>query len=186
MPHKSRIDYVKSQKIIHWVMALLIMLDLFVAQKFGREMELWDRLESRIDHASVGLLVTFLFILRLILRYRYGAPTLPVLMPRWQVVLAKLGHSALYALMGLLMLSGILSAIFASHPIQVYGLYDLAFANHNADFFNTIRGFHEFCTNALIAIIFIHIAAAIYHHFVVKDETMINMTKFWITKRTPK
>ena len=84
------------------------------------------------------------------------------------------------------MLSGILSAIFASHPIQVYGLYDLAFANHNAEFFNTIRGFHEFCTNALIAIIFIHIAAAIYHHFVVKDETMINMTKFWITKRTPK
>ena len=37
-------------------------------------------------------------------------------------------------------------------------------------FSTTIRGFHEFCTNALIAIIFIHVAAAIYHHFVVKDE----------------
>ena len=54
-------DYVKSQKIIHWMMAFLIMLDLVIAQKFGGEMELWDRLESRVDHATVGLIVTFLF-----------------------------------------------------------------------------------------------------------------------------
>ena len=33
-------DYVKSQKIIHWMMAFLIMLDLVIAQKFGGEMEL--------------------------------------------------------------------------------------------------------------------------------------------------
>lgn len=113
MPYKICIDYIKSQKIIHWIMALFIMLDLFVAQKFDREMQLWDRLESRIDHASVGLLVTFLFILHLILRYRHGAHTPPMLMPRWQVVTAKLGHDALYTLMGLLMLSGIMSTTFA-------------------------------------------------------------------------
>ena len=54
-----------------------------------------------------------LFILHLILRYRHGAHTPPMLMPRWQVVTAKLGHYALYTLMGLLMLSGIMSATFA-------------------------------------------------------------------------
>ena len=71
------IDYLKTQKIIHWMMAIIIMLDLNVAQKFGGEMELWDRLESRVDHAQAGLIVTFLFFLRLFLRYRYGAPALP-------------------------------------------------------------------------------------------------------------
>ncbi len=50
MPHKIRMDYIKSQ-IIHW--------------------------SQWIDQASVGLLVTFLYILRLILRYRHGAPTPP-------------------------------------------------------------------------------------------------------------
>ncbi len=79
--------------------------------------------------------------------------------------------------MGLLMLSGIMSAIFAQHPILVYRLYELASANHNVDFFNAIRGVHEFFTHAIIAIIFIHVA--------VKDETMINITKFWITRRSP-
>ena len=54
----SRSDYLISQKVIHWLMAFLIILDLNIAQKFGGEMELWDRLESRVDHATVGILVT--------------------------------------------------------------------------------------------------------------------------------
>ena len=55
-------DYLKSQKIIHWLMALAIMIDLNVAQKFGGEMQLWDRLESRAEHATMGLIITFLLI----------------------------------------------------------------------------------------------------------------------------
>ena len=58
----SRSDYLISQKVIHWLMAFLIILDLNIAQKFGGEMELWDRLESRVDHATVGILVTVLFL----------------------------------------------------------------------------------------------------------------------------
>ena len=88
----SRSDYLISQKVIHWLMAFLIILDLNIAQKFGGEMELWDRLESRVDHATVGILVTTLFIFRIILRYMYGAPALPNSMPNWQKLSAKIGH----------------------------------------------------------------------------------------------
>jgi len=63
-------------------MAFVIMLDLNIAQKFGGEMELWDRLESREDHATMGLIITFLFLLRIVLRYRYGKPSLPSSMPK--------------------------------------------------------------------------------------------------------
>ena len=105
------IDYLKTQKIIHWMMAIIIMLDLNVAQKFGGEMELWDRLESRVDHAQAGLIVTFLFFLRLFLRYRYGAPALPAEMPHWQVISAKAGHYGLYVLTSII--SGLLLPRFA-------------------------------------------------------------------------
>ena len=175
-------DYQKSQKIIHWLMAIAIMIDLRVAQKFGGEMELWDRLESRADHATMGLIITFLLFLRIFLRYRYGAPSLPSSMSKWQVFAAQAGHYGLYILMGALVLTGIVSATFASDPIMVFGLYDLAFANHNLNFFMIIRGIHEFCTNAIIALILIHILAAIYHHFILKDNTTSNMSKFWMTK----
>ena len=83
------LDYLRIQKIIHWLMAIIIMLDLNIAQKFGGEMELLDRLESRVDHATAGMIVTFLFILRILLRYRYGAPSLPQTMPSWQTYFGK-------------------------------------------------------------------------------------------------
>jgi cytochrome b561 len=84
-------DYLQSQKIIHWLMATAIMIDLNVAQKFGGEMQLWDRLESRADHATMGLIITFLLILRIILRYKYGAPSLPNSMTKWQILAAQVG-----------------------------------------------------------------------------------------------
>ena len=83
--------------------------------------------------------------------------------------------------MGTLMLTGIISANFASDPIMVFGLYDLAFANHDADLLLIVRGIHEFCTNAIIALIVVHIFAAIYHHFIAKDKKTLNMTRFWKT-----
>ena len=104
-------------------------------------------------------------------------------MAKWQVLAAQVGHYGLYILMGALVLTGIISATYASDPILVFNSYDLAFANHNDDVFKIVRGIHEFCTNAIIALIVIHILAAIYHHFVLKDSTTSNMTKFWTTKK---
>ena len=106
-------------------MAIIIMLDLNIAQKFGGEMELLDRLESRVDHATAGMIVTFLFILRILLRYRYGAPSLPN-NALWQTYLAKIGHFGLYFLMGLLIVSGITTANFTNDPIVVFGLFNLS------------------------------------------------------------
>jgi cytochrome b561 len=163
-------------------MSILIMLDLVIAQKFGGDMELWDRLESRVDHATAGMIVAFLFILRIILRYRYGAPSLPSTMPVWQTYMAKAGHYGLYFLMGLLIISGITTANFTTDPIIVFGLINLSSEVNNVEMFNLIRGVHEFATNAIIALISIHILAAIYHHFIVKDDTTKNMLKFWTRK----
>ena len=78
---KNKPDYSVAQKAIHWVMAILITMDLFVAQKLGNVMEDWDRLESRVDHGSLGTIIGILFVTRLVLRFRTGAPPLPQGMP---------------------------------------------------------------------------------------------------------
>ena len=80
-----------------------------------------------------------------------------------------------------LIITGISMASFASDPIIVFCL-DMAFLTHNENIFSLIRGFHEFCTNAIIALILIHILAALYHQFLAKDETTMNMLKFWQSK----
>ena len=78
--------------ILHWLIAIAIMLDLVIAQKFGGAMEDWDRFESRSDHASVGTLVAALFVVRLYLRLKHGAPSLPPEMSACQKLMAHLAR----------------------------------------------------------------------------------------------
>jgi len=128
MSHASRpqsSDFAVAQKIVHWLMAVLIMVDLAVAQKFGDVMADWDRFQSRSDHAGVGTLLAILLLLRLYLRWRYGAPALPVAMPAWQQNLAGAAHWLLYGLMGLLIASGLIAATAANSVIEPFGLFAL-------------------------------------------------------------
>ena len=172
-------DYRVGQKVIHWLMSILIILDLFVAQKFGRPMEEWDRLESRMDHASVGIIVTIAFIIRLYYRFRHGAPPLPEGMPDWQVWAAKAGHFLMYFFIGVLVLSGMATAVNAAAPLSLFGSLDITLGRSNEDIFQLIRPFHEFATNAVIVLIVIHVLAALHHHFIAKDDSTVKMLRFW-------
>ena len=171
-------DYTVIQKALHWLMAGIIMLDLFVAQKFGNTMGIADRLESRVDHSTMGLLVLSLFIIRLVLRFIYGAPKEDVASPVWQVWLAKLAHGLLYVLMGLLVASGLLTAMSATSPIEIVGVFDITFGRVNDTLFDFVRQFHEFFTEVMIGLIVIHVVAALYHQFIRRDNLLLKMLKF--------
>ena len=175
----ARNDYSVGQKVVHWLMSIMLVLDLFVAQKFGRVMEEWDRLESRIDHASAGTIVAMLFVTRLYLRYKHGAPALPAGMPDWQVRAAKFSHFALYFFIGFLLLSGIATAVSATAPVPIFGQLDIVLGQTDDSWFRTLRPFHEFATKAVIVLIVVHVLAALHHHLVAKDGTMVKMLKFW-------
>ncbi len=176
-------DYTIAQKVIHWLMALLIMLDLFVAQKFGNFMALADRLESRADHGSLGIIIALLFLARIYLRFKYGAPSLPDTMPHWQKLAAATAHWTLYFLIACLITTGILTAINAANPVALFGSFDITIGQMNEATFDSIRQFHELTTNAIIALIVVHIVAAIYHWLWAKDQTTQKMLKFWKTLR---
>lgn len=172
-------DYGVVQKIIHWLMAIAIMLDLFIAQKFGNPMEFADRLESRVDHASLGTIVTVFFIVRIALRVKYGAPPLPDVMPQWQQQLAHIAHLALYVLIGALLLTGVATAMNAANPIALFGQFDITLGQINENRFDAIRWFHDLATEAIIVLIGLHVIAALYHGLVKRDGTTGRMMKFW-------
>lgn len=172
-------DYHVAQKVIHWLMSLIIMLDLVVAQKFGDLMEGWDRLESRSDHATLGTIVTILFVLRIVLRLRFGAPPLPDSMTPWQRRLAKVAHLAMYFAIGALIVTGLITASQAASPVTLFGTFDITTGQADESLFADLRVFHEFMTNAVIALIVLHVAAAGYHQLFLRDRVLINMLVFW-------
>jgi len=172
-------DYRVAQKVVHWLMAFLIMFDLYVAQKFGGVMTDADRFESRSDHASVGTIVTLLFLIRIYLRWKHGAPPLPAAMPSWQKLAAHLAHWGLYILIACLIASGILTALDANSVIAPFGAFVLADGTGVDNSFLYIRSFHELITETIIALIAIHILAALYHAIATRDGTTGRMLRFW-------
>jgi len=175
-------DYRFSQKLIHWLMAVFITLDLVVAQKFGGDMELWDRLDSRIDHASLNLVIMCLFLLRVYLRRQHGAPPAPSNMSNWQVNLSKITHLGIYILMASLFITGLITAMQATDPLPAFGIYDFTLGNRDETLFQFVRQFHEAATQLMIALIALHVMAAIYHQVVLRDQVMSRMWRSKVHK----
>ena len=180
MSHSSfmpRADYAVTQKVLHWLMALLIMLDLIIAQKFGGEMADWDRFASRSDHASVSITIAVLLVLRLYFRWRYGAPALPATMPDWQKQLAHATHWALYGLIGLLIVSGVVTASAANSVIEPFGLFALNDGMEGN--FVGLRQVYQWVIWAISTLIVMHIVAALYHLLWLRDTITQRMLRFW-------
>ena len=175
----SNIDYSVAQKSLHWLMGLAIMLDLFVAQKFGGVMTNVDRFESRSDHASLGTLVVAFLAVRLLFRIHQGTPPLPGDIPGWQQRAAHTMHIALYTLIGVLGVSGITAAANADSVVSPFGLFSYGDGAGSTALFNTARSIHELSTELIIGLIALHIAAAIYHLVSSHRRLTLRMLTFW-------
>lgn len=184
MSGSNRLDFSVGQKVLHWLIAIAIMLDLFIAQKFGGVMEDIDRFDSRNDHSSLGTVVAILFVIRIFLRIRHGAPPLPSDLPVWQSRAAHAAHWALYGLIGLLILSGIGSAINANSVVSPFGLFAYGDGSGGQGVYDAIRMVHEFATKAIIALIVLHIVAALYHLFSTHRHLTLRMMMFWRSETT--
>jgi len=184
MPYsEEKTDYRVAQKVVHWLMALLIMFDLYVAQKFGGVLTDADRFESRSDHASVGTIVMVLFVIRIYLRWKHGAPSLPATMPNWQKLAAHIAHWGLYILIASLIIFGILSAVNANSVVAPFGQFALSDGTGVEANFLFFRNIHEFITDIIIALIAIHIVAALYHLIISRDGTTGRMLRFWRSEK---
>lgn len=180
MAQKSTpLDYAISQKVVHWLMAFLISMDLVIAQSFGGIMEDAVRFASRSDHAGVGTIIAILFAIRIYLRWTRGAPALPSHLPVWQKRLAHTAHWTLYALIGGLIVTGMLSAITANSVVEPFGLFAYGDGTGRVEAYSIVRTLHEFCTKAIIAVIALHVAAALYHLGVHRGGVTKKMLVFW-------
>lgn len=171
--------YTVAQKVVHWLMALLLLIDLTVAQQFGAEIPLADRLQNREGHAAVGTIILILLIIRIFLRRKNGAPALPESTPAWQRSAARATHIGFYILVSVVILTGVITAFNVTAPLNWFGAMDLAIlGNTSEEQFQSIRIFHELATQILIALIAVHILAALYH-LVQRDGRTTAMLAFW-------
>jgi cytochrome b561 len=92
--------YSPAQKTLHWLVAILIIVNVPVGISMANIMAEGQPLTNAFYelHKSIGLTIFGLALVRIAVRWRRGAPPLVPGLPAWQRVAARTSHYAMYVL----------------------------------------------------------------------------------------
>jgi cytochrome b561 len=183
--------------ILHWLMAVCIILmipfgwglsdmDPKEAEGLGRLfIDLGvDRGFGFMIHKSVGLTLLVLTVVRIAIRVMTPTPAYPFTMRPLEKRLAKLTHIGFYLAMIGAPLSGWAIASTGKYPTSFFGLFTwppLSFlANMEPGLKNSVHEVAEFAHSkwawVLIALLCLHILAALKHQFMDRDNIVSRMS----------
>lgn len=157
---------------LHWLTLALIAAAYVAAQL--REAFEHTPTEAVVQHwhTVLGITVLGLVALRLLVRAFTRAPAIEPAPPRWQARAATLVHGALYGLMVALPLTGWLMVNADGETVNWFGQSLPVLVGASRRLAHTIKDVHEAIANAGYALIGLHAAAALFHHYVVRDNTL--------------
>lgn len=158
------IRYPVPAQLLHWLIAALILA--MVALGFymtGLPRNTPERAFFFNLHKSLGLLTAFFIALRIAWRATHAAPPLPSEMPQWQIKAALLNHRLLYACMILQPLTGYLASSFSKYGIKFFGLELPHWGWEDKEIRDIFVACHKTIVIVFIALIVLHVAAALKH-----------------------
>jgi len=163
--------------VIHWVMALLILITWSIAIVVGDMPLIPLRIVGFSWHKWLGITVLFLVIIRLLWRATHPAPKLDLKMPIWQEKVMALTHVALYLLMFAIPLVGWLMSSAKGYTVNYFGLFDLPdLVGKDKALGHQLKEVHELLANVLVALVGLHVLAALKHQFIDKDGLLGRMS----------
>ena len=162
-----------SSRIFHWISALLLLatwLLMVLYQYTDTKLFIWL-------HKAFGISVLCWMIARVFNRLLTKAPP-PVAMPKWQMIISMLNHFALYALLIAMPIAGLLMSVYGGRPVDIFGIFKIpVFVTPNRSLARLFNDIHtDIIWPMIIAFTLLHIGAALYHQFILKDK-LINRMK---------
>ncbi|MGQ0526804.1 MAG: cytochrome b/b6 domain-containing protein [Alphaproteobacteria bacterium] len=161
----------------HWITALII-LGLLSVGFYMADMDVSpDKFKLYWLHKSFGILVLILVAGRIL--WRISNPKVEHLATHktWERHLADAAHVFLYLLIIAMPLSGWLMSSAGDFPAEFFGFFSLpVIVPKNESLFHIFRDTHEIFALLIIAVIDLHVAGALKHHFIDRDGTLQRMT----------
>ena len=168
--------YTPVAKGLHWLMAALI-IGLLVLGIYMHELPLSpEKLQLYSWHKWAGVTVFLLVWLRLAWRLTHRPPALPEAMSPLMRLAAHAGHAALYALMVVIPLSGWLMSSAKGVQTVWFGVLPIPdLLARDKELGNLLQWVHKGLNITLMLTLAGHVGAALWHHFVLKDDTLRRM-----------
>jgi superoxide oxidase len=172
----AREGYAVAMRAMHWATSALLIgsyLTAWVISDATKSVEVAD--VTRV-HRLFGLIILTLTAVRLIWRQRTRMPPLPSDMPRLQQLAAKLNVIGLYALLLVQPLLGLTaSMLHGDSMILLGGIVVPGGLPIDRPLAHILFSVHGGVASVLLGLIGVHAAAALYHHFVLRDDVLVGM-----------
>ena len=185
---------------LHWSMALLLVVMIVFGIRMvevQRELAATGNFDLTVFglnifaayqlHKSFGFLLFVLVLVRLGWKLVNPHPALPPGMPRHEIALAQFTHVALYALMLGIPVVGWLTASASPYEIDtvIFGLFTLPHPlAADGDLERLLSTIHFYMAMALLGVLALHVAGALKHHFVSRDDVLRRMLPVPLDRNT--
>jgi cytochrome b561 len=168
-------DYDPLTKILHWLVFVLVAAQYAVGEfmpHIGRNAQDAGLIAW---HISLGASVMLAVIAALAWRIFHPVPQTPEI-ARWQQRLATFTHWLLYLLILVMTVLGWAATNFRGWPVRLFGQIPMpALAAKGDSWAHTAGDIHSLLVNVLLALVALHVLAALYHNFIARDRVLKRM-----------
>ena len=172
----TRLRYGAVAQLFHWATAILVVAA-YVYGPGGSEQRVYSLAKDfdRQLHETLGISVFAISLIRLAWRAFDATPEdLP--MPRWMRLSSKAVHAMLYVLLFAVPVTAIFGAWLEGHPLTFLGNVRIGpFLTEAHAVGSVIASVHTWLGDTILWVAGIHAAAALYHHFMLRDGVLRSM-----------
>ncbi|MDA9689201.1 cytochrome b [Betaproteobacteria bacterium] len=151
--------------LLHWLVAFLLMVQFLIGLDMvdipkgpDSPRPFWFN-----THKSIGIVLGCLILFRLYWRIRSGVPQSPAGTVSWERIAANISHMLLYFCMFIMPVSGLVGSLFSKYDLLFLGIRIPKFFEHDALIKELMTNTHQWTAYIFLAIISIHILAAVKH-----------------------
>ena len=156
--------YSPAQMALHWIVVVLVAFQFLAHDGIEDAWRAFVRSEPlpagnpvlAYMHIVAGIAVLLLALIRIYLRFTRGAPAPPADEPRFLQLVAEAVHWSIYGLLLLLPLSGGVAWFLGVEPAG---------------------DAHELLQKLLLAAIALHVAGALFQHFILRSQVLMRMLR---------
>ncbi len=168
--------YATGQIHLHWATVFLMLITyLTIELRWMAERGSWQRLLMVGTHFTTGSLILLLMLSRLRRKFREKTPTIVPAPPSILQGLGHASHGMMYLIFILLPVMGLTSRYLSGHTWWLFGLSMPVAQVPNPDLAETIISWHEQVARVGYWLIGLHALAALFHHYVLRDNTLLRM-----------
>ena len=166
---------------LHWTIAALVVVQLYLGFTFNDLPRGPERAELFTWHKTVGAAILLLSLIRLGVRLIYPPPPFPLELPRWERQFAVWNHRLFYVLLIVIPLTGLIAVSGGNDQssTSLAGGLQLPLIPGLSEATGDLSGeVHEWLVYSTIALVVLHVGAALKHQFFVPSRAAGRMPPF--------